>query len=111
MIKIAIPTDNGVLSSHFGHCPQFAIVDINENSVSAINELTSPPHQPGLLPKWLAEHGVTHVIAAGIGQKAISLFNQQNIEVSVGAEIKGPQELAEDFINKTLTTGSNACDH
>lgn len=34
------------------------------------------PHEPGFLPVWLALQGVTHIIAGGMGQRAISLFNQ-----------------------------------
>lgn len=111
MEKIAIPIENGKLSSHFGHCPQFAIIEINNNKVISIKEVNSPVHQPGLLPKWLAEFGVNHIIAAGIGQKAITLFNQNNIGVSVGAEIKSAKELTEDYLNNALSIGVNACDH
>jgi len=33
MKKIAIPLENGRLCSHFGHCQQFAIVDVENNSI------------------------------------------------------------------------------
>ena len=111
MRKIAIPVENGHLCAHFGHCQQFAIIETKDNSIIEITEVTPPPHEPGLLPKWLAERGITDVIAGGIGQKAISLFNQQNIQVSIGALAKPPKELAEDWLKDTLITGENACDH
>ncbi len=111
MRKIAIPIENGHLCSHFGHCQQFAIIETKDSSIIEITEVTPPPHEPGLLPKWLAERGITDVIAGGIGQKAISLFNQQNIQVSIGALAKPPKELAEDWLKDTLITGENACDH
>jgi predicted Fe-Mo cluster-binding NifX family protein len=109
--RIAIPLADGILCSHFGHCQQFAIIDAENNSISNEILVTPPPHEPGLLPAWLAEKGVTDVIAGGMGQRAIDLFNQQNINVFVGAQIKNHTELASDLLNDTLTAGANYCDH
>jgi predicted Fe-Mo cluster-binding NifX family protein len=107
----AIPLENGHLCSHFGHCQQFAIVDVENNTITRENLITPPPHEPGLLPGWLAERGVTDVIAGGMGQRAVNLFTEQNIKVSVGAQPKAPKELVNDWLNNSLETGSNACDH
>jgi predicted Fe-Mo cluster-binding NifX family protein len=109
--RIAIPLENGILCSHFGHCQQFAIIDSNDKSVSEVTMVTPPPHEPGLLPAWLAEKGVTDVIAGGMGQRAINLFNQQNINVFVGAQIKSYTDLANDLVNDRLIAGANYCDH
>jgi predicted Fe-Mo cluster-binding NifX family protein len=109
--RIAIPLENGILCAHFGHCQQFAIFEADTNSISSEQFVTPPPHEPGLLPGWLAERGVTDVIAGGMGQRAINLFNQQRINVFVGAEVKKPQDLAKDLLNDTLTAGANYCDH
>ena len=109
--KIAIPLENGILCTHFGHCQQFAIIDTNENLITGETLVTPPPHEPGLLPGWLAEKGVTDVIAGGMGQRAIGLFNQQKINVFVGAPIKSPKELASDLLSDSLEAGANYCDH
>jgi len=109
--KIAIPLENGKLCSHFGHCQQFAIVDIENNKIISENLITPPPHEPGLLPGWLAERGVNEVIAGGMGQRAIDLFTGHNIKVNVGAQPKSPIELVNDWIGSSLVTGNNACDH
>ncbi|HBZ66884.1 MAG TPA: ATPase [Bacteroidales bacterium] len=111
MKKVAIPLENGRLCSHFGHCQQFAIVDVDNNAIVGENLITPPPHEPGLLPGWLAELGVTDVIAGGMGQRAINLFVEQNIKVNVGAESKSPKELVTDWLNTTLVTRVNTCDH
>jgi predicted Fe-Mo cluster-binding NifX family protein len=108
---IAIPLENGILCSHFGHCQQFAIINAEDNSISDETFVTPPPHEPGLLPAWLAEKGVTDVIAGGMGQRAIDLFNQQKINVFVGAPIKKSKDLANDLLNNTLSAGANYCDH
>ncbi len=108
---IAVPLENGILCSHFGHCQQFAIIEAENKTVTRETMVIPPPHEPGLLPGWLAEKGVTDVIAGGMGQRAINLFNQQNINVFVGAPLKKPGDLALDLLNDTLVAGANYCDH
>lgn len=111
MKKLAIPLEGGHLCSHFGHCQQFAIIEVENNSIVSEELITPPPHEPGLLPGWLAEIGVTDVIAGGMGQRAINLFSDNKINVNVGAQPKSPNELVNEWINNSLETGKNLCDH
>ncbi len=111
MKKIAIPVENNCLCSHFGHCQEFVIMETDNNVITKKESHSPPAHQPGVLPSWLSQHAVTHVIAAGIGNRAISMFNQNNIEVIVGADAKSPEELVHDFLSGKLESGSNLCDH
>ena len=108
--KIAIPLAGGKLSLHFGHCEQFAVVTINNGEVVREEILTPPVHQPGTYPRFLASQGVSDVIVGGIGQRAVDIFNQNNISVKTGAELKSLSELTSDFISETLITGVNSCD-
>ena len=108
---IAIPLEQGVLCAHFGHCETFAIVDVVDGKVASMKEVTPPEHVPGLYPRWVAGFGVTDVIAGGMGQKAIDLFNQQNINAFVGAPMEGPRELVEAFVAGRLTLNANYCNH
>ena len=112
-MKIAIPTTKGQLCMHFGHCEQFAFVTVDpENkTVTKTEMLTPPPHEPGVLPKWVAENGGNLVIAGGMGQRAQQLFNQNQVDVLVGAGADSPENLAAAFLNGTLQTGQNVCDH
>ena len=111
-MKIAIPLANGLLCSHFGHCEQFAILDMDDRgAVVSKNELTPPPHEPGLLPVWLHSHGVQHVIAGGMGSRARGLFSEKGISVTVGAPTAAPEELATAYVTGTLVGGDNVCDH
>jgi predicted Fe-Mo cluster-binding NifX family protein len=108
---IAIPTSKNFLCQHFGHCEKFAVFETEDNKITAEKYLTLAPHEPGVLPAWLASQGATHIIAGGMGHRAISLFNQQNIQVITGADEKPARGLVEDFLDKKLITGINACDH
>lgn len=112
-MRIAIPLAEGKLCMHFGHCQQFAIIDVDtkENKITNRQDLTPPPHEPGVLPRWLGEQKVSTIIAGGMGGRAQSLFTEQNIEVVVGAPAEAPEGLVSAFLSGTLKTGINACDH
>lgn len=112
-MKIAIPLAQGKLCMHFGHCEQFALIDVDENTkeIKTENYATPPPHEPGILPKWLSDMGTNCVIAGGMGGRAIGLFESYNIRVITGAPAEAPRLLVNDFLNNRLESGPNVCDH
>ena len=112
-MKIAIPIADGMLCMHFGHCEKFALLDIDPAGGSVINqvELDPPPHEPGLLPKWLGEQGAELVIAGGMGQRAVMIFESQGIKVVTGAPALAPEEVVRQYLAGTLAVGTNYCDH
>lgn len=111
MRKIALPLLENKLSPHFGHCQNFIIYDIHNKNIVSQNLLASPPHQPGLLPGWLINQHITDLIVGGIGHKAIEIFSQHKINVFVGAKVKEPIALIHDYLNGTLETNGNLCNH
>lgn len=110
-MRFAIPLADGVLCNHFGHCQQFAIVHADKGKVSHKELLTPPPHEPGVLPRWLNQMGVQVIIAGGMGARAMGMFQEMGIRVVTGAPALPPEELVEQFLNQTLETGANVCDH
>jgi predicted Fe-Mo cluster-binding NifX family protein len=110
-MKIAIPTAQGKLCAHFGHCEKFTMVEADETSIIGTTQLDPPPHEPGVLPRWLAEQGANVILAGGMGQRAQTLFTQQGIQVVVGAPSDDPETLVKSYLAGTLQTGTNACDH
>jgi len=112
-MRIAIPVMDGKLSAHFGHCRQFAIIDADPKTKKPTNTemLTPPAHEPGILPKWLSGMHVNLIIAGGMGRRAQQLFEQNNIDVVVGATDNTPQELARQYLTGQLQCGQNICDH
>jgi len=112
-MKIAIPLTNGRLSMHFGHCERFALIDIDTAGKKIVGreDIDAPPHQPGLLPSWLAERGAKMIIAGGMGHRALDLFAEQGIQVVVGLPAETPEKLAADYLTGNLQPGENVCDH
>ena len=110
-MKFAIPLAEGKLTAHFGHCQEFAMVEVEDNQIKNKETLIPPPHEPGVLPKWLHDLGANVIIAGGMGARALDLFSQNDIKVIVGASALTPEELVNQYLANTLQTGGNVCDH
>jgi ATP-binding protein involved in chromosome partitioning len=112
-MRYAVPVSGDMVSPHFGHCEQFALFDVDEQTNNILKKelVTSPGHEPGLLPEWLAEHGVSFVIAGGMGSRAQSLFQQNRIGVILGVLESDPEKAVLSHLNGQLATGDNICDH
>ncbi|MCK4851565.1 MAG: NifB/NifX family molybdenum-iron cluster-binding protein [Candidatus Omnitrophica bacterium] len=105
---MAISTEGDFVSAHFGRCPSFTIVDIEDSKVLSKEVIDNPGHHPGFLPQFLHEKGVGCIIAGGMGQNAVRLFVQQNIETVVG--ISGTvNEVIDKIVNGTLEGGESLC--
>ena len=111
--KIAIPVAGGQLCAHFGHCEKFVVINIDNNKkcITGQELLTPPPHEPGVLPRWLAEQGANLIIAGGMGSRAQSLFTENGIKVVVGARGGKPEDIVNDYLRGELRAGENICDH
>ena len=112
-MRIAIPLAGGRLAAHFGHCEEFALVDADGGSSGQLTicMVTAPPHQPGFLPSWLHEQGVSAVIAGGMGSRAMALFEECGIRVVTGAPDLDVETLVKSFWEGSLVTGGNVCNH
>lgn len=109
-MKVAISTDQGYVSAHFGRCQAYTIVEIKEGQVLSREEILNPGHQPGFLPEYLSGKGVNCIIAAGMGPRAQGLFAQKNIETVIG--VQGPvDEVIQKFIKQELEVGDDLCGH
>ncbi len=110
-IRIAIPITDGRLTMHFGHCKEFALIDVEAGKIAGTETVDAPDHQPGLLPEWLGERGANIIIAGGMGSRAKNLFRDRGIEVLAGAPCDPPEQLVETYLAGNLELGDNACDH
>ena len=112
-MRYAVPVSDGKVAMHFGHCEHFALIDADEasNAIFRKEIVASPGHQPGLLPVWLAEQGVSVIVAGGMGSRAQSLFRENRIQVVIGALEEDPEKAVLDCISGVLVTGDNICDH
>ena len=110
-MRIAVASDGNIVSGHFGHCEGFTIYEVEDKNIKSQNVLENPGHKPGFLPRYLAEQKIDVIIAGGMGETAQALFNENNIEVVVGAAGDKGQAV-KSFLNGELkSTGSVCTEH
>lgn len=107
-MKVAISTDNGQVSAHFGRCPEFTIVEIKDGKVLKREVVPNPGHHPGFLPQFLHEKGVACIVAGGMGQRAQMLFDEQKINTLMGVSGSIDQVIKELAAGK-LMGGESLC--
>jgi len=107
-MKIAITTDSGKVSEHFGRCPEFSIVEIESDKVKDKRTIKNPGHMTDFLPKFFKEKGVNCVIAGGAGFRAQQLFEQFGIKLITGIQ-GNVDEVINNFIKGKLKQGEDIC--
>jgi len=107
-MRIAISTDGGFVSAHFGRCPEFTILDIDGKQVKNKEVVPNPGHQPGFIPQFLHSKGVECIIAGGMGMRATGFFNEIGIKAIVGVSGK-IDDVIEKIKNNTLQGGESLC--
>ncbi len=111
-MKVAIPLLDGRLSSHFGHCSEVTLLDVDQASgVLTKRIIPAPPHEPGRFPAWLREQGADMVIAGGMGQRALQLFTASGIQVILGAPCAPAEVVVQAWLEGRLKSGGNTCSH
>ena len=108
---LVVPVSGGKLSSHFGHCEQFAFIETRDGKIVKTEMRNPPAHEPGVLPQWLHEQGAHVAIVGGMGESAQQLLRGNGIEVVMGAPMDSPESLANQYLANTLVSGENRCDH
>jgi len=93
MTRIAVSAgeDNGLdstVSPHFGRCPYFVLVDMEEREVQAVRAVSNPyynQHEPGQVPGFVHSQQVDVMLTGGMGRRAIAFFEQYGIQAATGA--------------------------
>jgi Mrp family chromosome partitioning ATPase/predicted Fe-Mo cluster-binding NifX family protein len=111
MLKIAVASENGKVTEHFGHCESFMIFDTENNQIIASETIANPGHRPGFLPNFLNDRGVNVIISGGIGSGAIDIFNEKGIQVIVGAGGDARAAVTAYLQGDLISTGSVCQEH
>ncbi len=90
-IAVSVDTNNGldsVVAAHFGRCPYFALVDVEDGEIQSTQVIDNPfyaQHQPGEVPRFVQDQGADLMITSGMGGRAIEFFRQAEVGVACGA--------------------------
>ncbi len=109
-MRIAISSEDNkglesTVSGHFGHCPFFTIVNVDEKTIRDVQALENPfaqGHQPFEIPAFLQSQGVQVIMSGGMGGRAIDFFKQKGIEVITGCTGK-VKESIENYLTGNTT--------
>ncbi len=124
-MRAAISTDGSMVSAHFGRCPVFTIVDIENGEIKEQSQISNPGHAPGAIPQFLQSKGVEVIVCGGMGHKAMSMFSSFDVKTVLGVEgtveeairmlkdgrLEGGESLCSPGAGKGYGLDKNACDH
>jgi len=110
-MKIAVASDHGMVTEHFGHCQSFMLFDTEDGQIINSETIANPGHRPGFLPNFLNEKGVKVIISGGMGAGAIDIFNEKDIEVIVGARGDAGAAVTAYLQGALKSTGSVCHEH
>lgn len=111
IMKICIPTSEGRLCGHFGHCESFTFAEINPETREILNIEEKIPEE-GIScqsASWISEQGASKVLAGGMGGRPLMTFAQNGVEVVTGCPELSIKEILEKYLSDTLETGKNTC--
>lgn len=105
----AIPTENGSAGAHFGRCPEYTFVEVQDGNEISRKSLPNPGHHPGAIPQFLKDNNTDAVLAGGMGKRARDLFDELGIKVYFGCS-GTIDSLVESACQGTLNeTAENSC--
>jgi predicted Fe-Mo cluster-binding NifX family protein len=108
-MRVAIAVDGQVVAQHFGHAPIYRVYRIENDHLLGVESLANPGHRPGVLPAFLNAHGIEVMIAGGMGESALKLFEKYGITVYTG--ISGyPDRVIDQFLAHELTPSNTPCE-
>lgn len=111
IMKICIPTSEGKLCGHFGHCDSFTFAEIDPETKEILSIEEKIPEE-GIScqsASWISEQGANKILAGGMGMRPMMIFAENGIEVVAGCPELPIQELIENYLAETLKTGENSC--
>ena len=85
-MKIAVPTRDGVIDDHFGHCAYYTIFEIENNEIVNSSRLDSPQGcgcKSGIAADMEAM-GISVMLAGNMGEGAKNKLESHNIKVVRG---------------------------
>lgn len=107
-MRIAISTDGGFVSQHFGRCPHFTLIDIVDGKTLNKEIIENPGHEPGYIPQFLRKKGVKKIICGGMGVRAQGFFEEMGIEAVMGID-GSIDEVVKKLENGMLESSESLC--
>lgn len=111
-MKIAVPTREGVVDNHFGHCHHYTIFTVNDGVVK-MKEILPSPQGCGCksgIALVLRQKGVQVMLAGNIGEGARNVLEGQDIKVIRGCS-GDIDALVKAYLAGEVIDNGEVCDH
>lgn len=112
-MKIAIPTREGTVDHHFGHCAYYTIVEVDDNKNIISTTTLASPEGCGCksnIAYEMQQMGITLMLAGNIGQGAVNKLGSCGIEVIKGCE-GCVMQIVNDYLSGKVLDNPKVCDH
>lgn len=84
-MKICVPMKSTMVHNHFGKAPEFMLLVVEDRIIVSRETIKNPGREKGAVLELMPVHGVTHIIAGGMGERAKGILKEHNITVVTGA--------------------------
>ena len=111
-MRLAIPTRDGHVDDHFGHCAYYTIFDIEDGKIVSTERLDSPQGCgcKSNIASVMQEMGITLMLAGNMGEGARTKLESHNIRVIRGC--KGDIEaVVKGYLSGFILDSGESCSH
>lgn len=110
-MKIAVPTRNNMVDSHFGHCEYYTVFTIDDGKTISGSEILESPRGCGCksdIASVLRDQGVSLMLAGNMGQGAVNKLNSFGIDIirGCGGDVN---DLVMDYLADKVSDSGNSC--
>ena len=109
-MKIALPSRQDLIDSHFGHCEYYTLFTIDGNHLVDQETVASPSGcgcKSDIAP-ILAGMGVKIMLAGNMGDGAVNVLNNAGIEVVRGCS-GNVKEVAQSWLAGSIVDSGDSC--
>ena len=113
MKKIAIPTRDGMVDDHFGHCAYYTVVTLDEQNQVLNQERLDSPEGCGCksnIASVMQEMGITLMLAGNMGMGAYNKLSAHGISVIRGCH-GTVEDVLQAYLDGKLNDSQESCDH
>jgi predicted Fe-Mo cluster-binding NifX family protein len=112
-MKIAVPTCEDYVDSHFGHCEAYTVFTVDADKKVEKTEVLPSPQGCGCksnIAGVLEQMGVSVMLAGNMGDGALNVLNSHGIKVFRGCS-GNVWQLIEVYLNGNVEDSGEGCHH
>ena len=113
MTKLAIPTREGRVDDHFGHCDHYMVYTIDDEQHIVSSKRLESPQGCGCksnIASVMQQMGITMMLAGNMGMGAFNKLSDHGISVIRGCQ-GDIHEVLSNFLAGNLNDSAESCDH